>query len=89
MLGTLYVYERMHVNSLCKDVQWQLVVMGFCSCMEYTVRIYVTVYCCIVSYVLQIVGRTLCLLQVTTVCSLAWLWWRHSWEMILGAENEK
>jgi len=89
VLGTLYVYERMHVNGLCRDVQWQLVVMGFCSCVEYTVRVYVTVYCFIFSYVLEVVGRTLWLLQVTTVSSLAWLWWQHSWEMIWGSENKK
>jgi len=82
VLGTLCVCERMHMNGLCRDVQCQLVVMGFCSCVEYTLRIYVTVYC--FSYVLQIVGRTLWLLQVTTVISLAWLWWQHSWEMIWG-----
>lgn len=56
VLGTLYVYERMHLNVLCRDVEWQLFVMGFYFCMEYTVRIYVTVYCCIFSYVLHIVG---------------------------------
>ena len=88
VLGALYVYERMHLNGLCRNVQWQLVVMGFFSCMEYTVRIYVTVYF-IFSYVLQIVGRTLRLLQVTTVSSVAWLWWQHSWEMIWSSENEK
>ena len=55
-LGTRYVYERMHVYGLCRDVKRQLVGMGCCFWMEYTVRIYVAFYCFIFSYVLQIVG---------------------------------